>query len=105
MIVVSWNAARTSLFPYQLTVNLQLVQTNAGLLFDNVKNGSRLVADSLEGGPSDVRRSTILRESNDHSTGIGVPVSMLFAAVSLSSWRHAKYMTHGASSPLNAVTK
>jgi hypothetical protein len=82
MIVVSWNAARTSLFRYQLTVDLQLVQTNSRLLLDYVKNGSRLVADSLEGGPSDVRSSTILRESDNHSTGIRVPVSILLEAVS-----------------------
>lgn len=69
-------------FGYRLTIDLQLVQTNSRFLFDYVKNGSGLVADSLEGGPSDMRRGTVLRESDDHSTGIGVPVPILFGPVS-----------------------
>jgi hypothetical protein len=75
------SGAASSFFRHRLTINLQLVQTNSRLLFDDIENGSRLVADSLKGSPGNVRRGTVLRESDDHSTGIGVPVPISFELI------------------------
>jgi hypothetical protein len=59
----------------RLTIDLQLVQSDPTLLFDDVQDGSSLVTNSFQGRSSDMRGGTVLRQTDDHSSSIRVPVT------------------------------